>query len=270
MWQVTPLRGNDEQQRVVFSYSDVEQRIAADHRLRGIGEIADAGLGELDLHFAALYARRGRSSIPPERLIGALLLMVWYSISSERQLMEPLNYNWRYRWLVGLNMDEKVWEVWVFTKNRDRLMKGEVRERLLNAVLEPARAKHLLSAEHFTVEGTLIPAWASRQSFHAKDEPPSQGQGSGYKGQLLLRDPHQSKTDAEARLYKKSDANASLTSQEANEAKGLPPRESTRGSISFFTQFYLPIDGCKLVGNFPRRHLQFILSNRLNFRPWIP
>lgn len=198
------MRGRDEQQAVVFSYIDIEQRVAKDHPLRPIRDMADGALRELDLHFAALYAKVGRDSIAPERLLRALLLMVLYSISSEHQLMEQLNYNILYRWFVGLNLDEQVWHVTVFTKNRKRLMQGEVSARLLEAVVGQARSRGLLSEEHFTVDGTLIQAWASRKSFQPKDDPPKPGQGSGHKGQVMLRDTHESKTDAQARLYKKS------------------------------------------------------------------
>lgn len=204
------MRGDDERQEIVFSYVSAEERIGKDHPLRAIRLMVDAALRDLDLHFATLYARRGRPSIAPEKLVRALLLMILYSIRSERQLMEQINYNLLYRWFVGLTMDDAVWDATVFTKNRERLMRGEVAERLFEAVLEQARAKNLLSEEHFTVDGTLIRAWANRNSFHPKDEPPTQGSGSG--GEVLLRDTHESKTDPEARLYKKTEAGAAVPS----------------------------------------------------------
>jgi transposase len=204
------MRGSDEQQEIVFSYVSAEQRIPQDHPLRPIREMVDRALAEMDLHFQALYARRGRPSIPPEKLVRALLLMILYSIRSERQLMEHINYNLLYRWFVGLTMDDEVWSPTVFTKNRERLMQGEVSERFFDAVLAQARERHLLSEEHFTVDGTLIRAWASRNSFHAKDEPPTKGTGAS--GKLLLRDTHESKTDVQARLYKKAGAAASVPS----------------------------------------------------------
>jgi transposase len=154
------------------------------------------------VHFEALYARRGRPSIPPEKLLRALLLQILYSLRSEGQLMEQMNYNLLYRWFVGLNPDDEVWEVTVFTKNRERLLQGEIAQRLLEAVLQQGRAHDLLSEEHFTVDGTLIEAWASRRSFVPKDPPPPVGTGAG--GKKLLRDTHVSTTDPEARLYKKS------------------------------------------------------------------
>jgi transposase len=204
MRYVSSMRGNDEQQGAVFSYINPEERIAADHALRSIRAMVDRALQELWAHFEALYARRGRPSIPPEKLLRALLLQILYSVRSERQLMEQLDYNLLYRWFVGLNPDDGVWDVTVFTKNRERLLQGEIAQRLLEAVLAQAREHNLLSAEHFTVDGTLIEAWASRRSFVPKNPPPTAGTGVG--GKKLLRDTHESTTDPEARLYKKSTA----------------------------------------------------------------
>ena len=199
---VSSMRGHDEQQGEVFCYIPLEQRIRRDHPLRRIRQLVDVGLKELWPHFAALYARRGRPSIPPERLVRALLLQVLYSIRSETQLMEHLDHNLLYRWFVGLSASEEVWDVSVFTKNRERLMEGEVSQRLLEAVLRQAQENHLLSEEHFTVDGTLLQAWASRKSFVPKKKPPQRGSGAG--GKQLLRDTHESKSDPEARLFKKS------------------------------------------------------------------
>ena len=204
------MRGHDEQQGVVFSYISLEDRIPRDHPLRRIREMVDRGLQDLWTHFEALYARRGRPSIPPERLLRALLLQALYSIRSETQLMEQVDYNLLYRWFVGLNPDDAVWDVTVYTKNRDRWMAGEVSQRLLEVVLQQAAEHRLLSEEHFTVDGTLIEAWASRRSFVPKEKPPEKGSGSG--GKKLLRDTHESKSDPEARLYKKSAAGESRPS----------------------------------------------------------
>jgi transposase len=198
------MRGQDEKQGTVFSYIPLEHRIPRDHPLRRIREMVDRGLNELWTHFEALYARRGRPSIPPERLLRALLLQALYSIRSETQLMEQLDYNLLYRWFVGLQADDEVWDVTVFTKNRERLMAGGISQRLLEAVLRQAGEHQLLSEEHFTVDGTLIQAWASRKSFVPKEKPPEKGSGTG--GKKLLRDTHESKSDAEARLFKKSAA----------------------------------------------------------------
>lgn len=204
------MRGADEKQSQIFSYIPLEDRIPRDHPLRRIRSMVDRGLEEMWTHFEALYARRGRPSIAPERLLRALLLQALYSIRSETQLMEQLDYNLLYRWFVGLSADEKVWDVTVFTKNRERLMAGEVSQRLLEAVLRQAAEHQLLSEEHFTVDGTLIQAWASRKSFVPKEKPPESGSGS--KGKKLLRDTHESKSDPEARLYKKSAAGESRPS----------------------------------------------------------
>jgi len=204
------MRGPDEKQGEVFSYIPLENRIPRDHPLRRIRPMVDRGLQEMWSHFEALYARRGRASIAPERLLRALLLQALYSIRSETQLMEQLDYNLLYRWFVGLNPDDKVWDVTVFTKNRERLMAGEVSQRLLEAVLRQAAEHDLLSEEHFTVDGTLIQAWASRKSFVPKQKPPEKGSGVG--GKKLLRDTHESKSDPEARLFKKSAAGQALPS----------------------------------------------------------
>src|ERR1700677_3413637 len=166
------MRGNDEHQGAVFSYIGLEQRVPKDHPLRAIRSMADQALRELDAEFQRLYARRGRPSIAPEKLIRAQLLQVLYSVRSERQLMEQLDYNLLFRWFVGLNMDDRVWNVTVFTKNRERLMRGGISQQLLLAVVEQARAASLLSEEHFTVDGTLLQAWASRRSFAPKKDPP--------------------------------------------------------------------------------------------------
>jgi transposase len=204
------MRGEDRQQGAMYSYVNVEERIAQKHPLRRIRQMTDRGLREMWAHFEVLYARRGRPSIPPERLLRALLLQVLYSIRSERQLMEQLDYNLLFRWFVGLNPDDAVWDVTVFTKNRERMMAGEVSERFFEAVLKQAAEHNLLSEEHFTVDGTLIQAWASRKSFVPKENPPQKG--TGARGKKLLRDTHESKTDAEARLYKKSTASESRPS----------------------------------------------------------
>jgi len=196
------MRGNDEQQGAVFSYVSAEQRIAAGHPLRRIRAMTDAALRELSAEFDGLYALGGRPSVAPERLLRALLLQVLYTRRSERLLMEEMNYNLLFRWFVGLEMDDEVWDVTVFTKNRERLMAGEVAQKFFTAVLKQARGAGLLSDEHFTVDGTLIEAWASRRSFVEKPDPPRRG--TGARGRKLLRDTHESKTDSEARLFRRS------------------------------------------------------------------
>jgi transposase len=204
------MRGDEEQQGGMFSYVTLEQRVPQDHPARRIRQLADRALKRMDGELGKLYAAKGRPSIAPERLLRAQLLMALYSIRSERQLMEQLNYNLLFRWFVGLEMDDAVWDVTVFTKNRERLIAAEVSQQLLLAVLEEAYEQQLLSEEHFTVDGTLIQAWASRRSFKPKDDPPERG--TGGRGRKLLRDTHQSTTDPEARLYRKSSSAAVVPS----------------------------------------------------------
>src|SRR5579885_3509420 len=152
------MRGADHQQSSLFSYISAEQRVPKDHPLRAIRTMTDAALRELSPRFDALYAASGRPSIAPEKLLRALLLQVLYTVRSERQLMEQLDYNFLFRWFVGLNMDEPVWDPTTFTKNRQRLLDGDVAQAFFDRVLAQARARHLLSADHFTVDGTLLEA----------------------------------------------------------------------------------------------------------------
>ena len=162
------MRGDAGQQSGMFSYVTLEQRVPVDHPVRRIRALVDRALGRMDEELDKLYASKGRPSIAPERLLRAQLLMVLYSIRSERQLMEQLNYNLLFRWFVGLEMDDPVWDATVFSKNRERLVAAEVSELLLLSVVEEARTEGLLSEEHFTVDGTLIQAWANRRSFQGK------------------------------------------------------------------------------------------------------
>jgi transposase len=210
------MRGDDQRQTAMFSYLTLAQRIAADHPARQIRVLVDRALLRMDGELEKLYADRGRPSIAPERLLRATLLMILYSIRSERQLMEQMNYNLLFRWFVGLEMDDAVWDVTVFTKNRERLIWGAVSQRLLESVLVEAREHHLLSEEHFTVDGTLIQAWAAARSFKEKSDPPKPGAGSGYKGEVLLRDKVESTTDPEARLYKKATADKAVPSYQGH------------------------------------------------------
>jgi transposase len=198
------MRGHDQHQESMFSYISAEKRVPSDHPLRRVREMTDRALRDLSAKFSAIYAQNGRPSISPEKLLRALLLQALYSVRSERLLMEQMEYNLLFRWFVGLNVDEAVWDVTVFTKNRDRLIEGEVAEEFFEAVVRQAQEQRLLSDEHFTVDGTLLEAWANRRSFQPKKEPPERGTGSG--GRRTLRDTHESRTDPEARLYKKSRA----------------------------------------------------------------
>jgi transposase len=199
------MRGSDPKQDGMFSYVSPEQRIPAEHPLRPLRTMVDAILKEMSPQFAKLYADTGRPSIPPERLLRALLLQILYTVRSERLLMEQLNYNLLFRWFVGMGMDEVVWNHAVFSKNRERLLNEEVAEVFFQRVLE--RAKPYLSNEHFTVDGTLIEAWASHKSFRPKDggEPPSgNGREVDFHGRKRSNETHQSTTDPDARLYRKS------------------------------------------------------------------
>jgi len=198
------MRGNEDLQEEVFSYISAEKRVPEDHPLRAIRRMTDEALRGLAKKLDGLYAATGRPSIPPEQLLRALLLQVLYSVRSERLLMEQLDYNLLFRWFVGLRMDDRVWDVTVFTKNRERLIAGEIAEGFFQEVLQQARGGSLLSDEHFTVDGTLLEAWANRDSFKEKKDPPARG--TGARGQKLLRDTHASSTDGEARIYKKSAA----------------------------------------------------------------
>jgi len=204
------MRGDENKQASMFGYVTMEEMIPAAHPLRMVRQLVDVALGQMEPVLAGMYAERGRPSIAPERLLRAQLLLVLYSIRSEGQLIEQLRYNFLYRWFVGLEMNERVWETSVFSKNRERLIAAEASQQLLLAVVEQARAQQLLSEEHFTVDGTLIQAWASRQSFKPRQDAPQRG--TGARGRKLLRDTHESTTDPEARLFRKSWSTAALPS----------------------------------------------------------
>ena len=195
------MRGTDRKQSQLFSYISLEERVPRRHPLRRIRKYTDRVLEELSPRFEQIYSDVGRPSIPPERLLRALLLQVLYSIRSERLLMEQLDYNLLFRWFVGLEMDEAVWVPTVFTKNRDRLLEGDIAAAFLRGVVEQARRKRLLSDEHFTVDGTLLEAWASHKSFQPKDGPPSSG--ADFRGKRRSNRTHASKTDPDARLARK-------------------------------------------------------------------
>jgi transposase len=195
------MRGNDTKPAAIFSYVSAEERVPHDHPLRAVRAFVDDILREMTREFDALYARHGRPSIPPERLLRAQLLQLFYSIRSERLLMEQLDYNILFRWFVGLEMDEPVWVPTVFSKNRDRLLQHAVAHSFFQRVV--AQAADLMSDEHFTVDGTLLEAWASQKSFQRKDGD-TDGDGSNVRGQTRKNDTHASTTDPEARLYRKS------------------------------------------------------------------
>src|SRR5215510_12348983 len=197
----------------MFSYVRLEERVPPDHPLRAIRALVDAVLAELSPSFEALYARVGRTSVPPERLLRALLLQAFYTVRSERLLMEQLDYNLLFRWFVGLSMDDEVWDATVFCKNRDRLLDGEIAHKFMTSVLNLPQVRKLLSSEHFSVDGTLIEAWASMKSFVPKDgsdAPPSGGGAGGggrnaerdFHGEKRANDTHFSTTDPDARLFR--------------------------------------------------------------------
>lgn len=199
------MRGEDEKQDAMFSYVSPEERVPEDHPLRPIRAMVDQVLKEMSPQLARLYAKVGRPSIPPERLLRVLLLQIFYSVRSERLLMEQLDYNLLFRWFVGMPMDEAVWNHAVFSKNRERLLNEEMAEAFFRRVLKIA--KPYLSDEHFTVDGTLIEAWASQKSFRPKDEDPrtsAERREANFHGETRRNDTHQSTTDPEARLFKKS------------------------------------------------------------------
>jgi transposase len=203
-----PMRGDDPRHESMFSYVTPEARVRPDHPLRPIRRMTDAALERLSSRFDRLYSTTGRPSIPPEQLLRALLLQMLYSIRSERLLMEELDYSVLYRWFVGLSLDDSIWDATTFTKNRDRLLDGDIAEAFFAEVVAAIKADGLMSDEHFTVDGTLLEAWASQKSFKPKDSdrtPPDDPKNPSvnFHGQTRRNDTHQSTTDPDARLYKK-------------------------------------------------------------------
>ena len=208
------MRGQDDRSEGLFSYVRLEQRIPSDHPLRAIKTFADQALGSLSARFDQLYSSMGRPSIPPEMLLRATLLQAFFSVRSERMLMEQINYNLLFRWFVGLPMDGEVWHPTVFTHNRDRLMEADVAHEFLAALLALPQIKKLLSSDHFSVDGTLIDAWASMKSFRPKDgsgEPPGPGRNGerNFRKEKRSNQTHASTTDPDARLYRKADGRES-------------------------------------------------------------
>jgi transposase len=205
------MRGDDPQQAAIFSCLSPEERVPPEHPLRAIRALVNAVLKELSPQFAQLYSHTGRPSIAPEKLLRALLLQVLYTVRSERLLMEQLDYNLLFRWFVGLNMDDPIWDASTFSKNRERLLAGDVAHAFFDQILAQARERNLLSDEHFTVDGTLIEAWAGQKSFKQKDSAPpasppdDPGNPSiDFRGERRTNATHASTTDPEARLYKKA------------------------------------------------------------------
>src|SRR5215472_14395756 len=204
------MRGSDKRSGELFSYVNLEKRIRQDHPLRAIRLLTDIALAALSGDFAALYSGTGRPSIAPELLLRAMLLQAFYSIRSERQLMERLEFDLLFRWFVGLGVDDPVWDHSTFSKNRDRLLAGEIAAKFLIAVLAQPRVKRLLSSEHFSVDGTLIEAWASMKSFTPRYPPEGGCNGAGggrnapadFKGEKRSNETHRSTTDPDAKLYR--------------------------------------------------------------------
>jgi transposase len=216
------MRGSDQQQSHVFSYISPEQRVRSDHPLRPIRTMVDEILKQLSAQFHQMYAKVGRPSIPPEQLLRAQLLQMLYSVRSERLLMEEMDYNILFRWFVGLNLDDRVWDATVFTKNRDRLLEAEVAKEFLARVVAQAREKGWTSDEHFTVDGTLLEAWASVKSFQLKDEkgsPPPDDPGNptvDFRGEKRSNQTHESKSDPDALLARKGPGKEAKLSYSGN------------------------------------------------------
>jgi len=208
------MRGTDQRSGSLFSYIDLEARVPKEHPLRRVRELTNEALLKLDKKFEELYSKEGRPSIPPERLLRASLLQLFYSIRSERQLMERMDFDLLFRWFVGLGIDDAVWDHSVFSKNRDRLLNTEIAQAFLSALLSEPRVKRLLSHEHFSVDGTLLQAWASMKSFRPKDgggDPPDGGRNGeqNFRGEKRSNETHESTTDPDARLYRKGDGRES-------------------------------------------------------------
>jgi transposase len=215
------MRGDDQQQNHIFSYLSPEERVRKDHPLRAIRVMVDEVLRQLSPRFETMYARGGRPSIAPEKLLRAQLLQMLYSIRSERLLMEEMDYNLLFRWFVGLNADDEVWDATTFSKNRDRLLEADVAQEFLARVVEQARAKGLTSDEHFTVDGTLLEAWAGAKSFQPKDKKPTPPDDPGnptvnFRGEQRSNETHESKTDPDALLARKGGGKESKLSYSGN------------------------------------------------------
>ena len=208
------MRGTDHCSGSLFSYVDIEARVPQEHPLRRVRELVNSALLKLDKRFGELYSKDGRPSIAPERLLRASLLQLFYSIRSERQLMERMDFDLLFRWFVGLGIDDPVWDHSVFSKNRDRLLNTEIAQDFLAALLAEPKVKRLLSHEHFSVDGTLLDAWASMKSFRPKDgsgDPPDGGRNGeqNFRGEKRCNDTHESTTDPDARLYRKGNGRES-------------------------------------------------------------
>src|SRR5213592_4386863 len=259
------MRGHDEQAAHLFSYVSPEQRVPASHPLRAIREMTDRVLATLSRKFTRMYSDIGRPSIPPEKLLRALLLQVLYTIRSERLLMEQLDYNLLFRWFVGLNMDDAVWDPTVFSKNRDRLLDSDIAALFFQAVLNEAKARDLVSDEHFTVDGTLLEAWASLKSFKKvgdDDLPPPDDPGNptvNFHGETRTNATHASTTDPDAKLARKGNGKEAKLSYCGNvlmenrnglvvDAVVLPATGTAERDAAFAMAGEIPGDGRVTVG----------------------
>jgi transposase len=250
------MRTPDQSQEELLYAVSIETLIPADHPLRAIRKRCDQALDRMQPLFATMYSHTGRPAIAPERLLRALLLQVLYGYRSERRLMQEMQYNFALRWFVGLALSEQPWDVTVFTKNRERLLKHDLAQQWLAAVVEQARQENLLDEEHFSVDGTLLQAWASEKSYQPKDDPPAPGQGSGRNGRLQRRDLYESKTDADARLYRKSrrepyrlsylghlvteNAHGLIVASAATHASATGERDAAKTMLEKVTQWWHP------------------------------
>jgi transposase len=244
------MRGEDRTSGALFSYVDIEARIPARHPLRAMRRLINTALAELDARFSALYEAVGRPSIPPERLLRAMLLQLLYTIRSERQLVERLEFDMLFRWFVGLSIDETVFDASSFSKNRDRLLNAEIAQQVLSRIVALPEVKRLMSAEHFSVDGTLLKAWASLKSFQPKDgsgppPPPGRNADANFRKTKRSNETHASTTAPDARLYKKADGqesklaylghalmenrNGLVAAAEATLATGTAEREAAGG-----------------------------------------
>lgn len=251
------MRGSDVRQEGLFSYLSPEQRVPKDHPLRSIRDMADRALRDLSPRFSEIYSPVGRPSIAPEKLLRALLLQILYSLRSERMLIEQLGYNLLFRWFVGLSMDEKVWVPTVFTKNRDRLLEGEIATAFFDCILSQARESNLLSDEHFTVDGTLLEAWASQKSFRAKDgsdEPPTSNASGAFRGKKRSNKTHASVTDPEARLYRKSRGQEAKLAYLGHALMDNRHGLVTQAQVSLATGTAERDTALEMTGNLPGKH----------------
>jgi transposase len=210
------MRGTNELRGQLFHYFNVDDRIPKDHPIRKIREIADTVLKELNREFNEMYAERGRPSIPPERLLKASILIMLYTIRSDRQFCEQLNYNFMYRWFLGMDLETESFDHSTFSKNRERLIESNIAKKFFEAVVRLARKKKVISEEHFSVDGTLIQAWASYKSFQAKNPGKKPDDPEDYRGEKRSNETHQSITDSEARLMRKSNGDKAILAYTAN------------------------------------------------------